>query len=181
MSRIGKTPIPIPAGVEVQIKEGLVEVKGPKGQLKQEFNPAFVTVEKDDKYIYVKSNSDSKSAKAMHGLYRSLINNAVVGVSNGFQKVLQIEGVGYKASIKGKTLVLSVGYSHDVNYNIPEGIKIEVDKKGTEIVVSGIDKQLVGLVASQIRAVRPPEPYKGKGIRYKDEHIRRKMGKAAAK
>jgi len=181
MSRIGKTPIPIPAGVEIQIKEGLVEVKGPKGQLKQEFNPEFVTVEKDDKNIYVKSNNDSKSAKAMHGLYRSLINNAVLGVSKGFQKVLQIEGVGYKASVKGKTLVLSVGYSHDVNYNIPDGIKIEVDKKGTEIVISGIDKQLVGLVASQIRAVRPPEPYKGKGIRYKDEHIRRKMGKAAAK
>ena len=181
MSRIGKTPIPIPSGVEVRITDNAVEVKGPKGQLKQEFNPEYVSVEKDDKFIYVKSISTAKNAKAMHGLYRSLINNAVVGVSNGFQKVLQIEGVGYKAAVKGKTLVLSVGYSHDVEFKIPDGITIEVDKKGVEITVSGIDKQLVGLVASQIRAVRPPEPYKGKGIRYKGEQIRRKMGKAAAK
>ncbi len=181
MSRIGKTPIPIPSGVEVKITDSAVEVKGPKGKLKQEFNPEFVSVEKDDKFIYVKSVSTAKNSKAMHGLYRSLINNAVVGVSKGFQKILQIEGVGYKAAVKGKTLVLSVGYSHDVEFKIPDGITIEVDKKGVEITVSGIDKQLVGLVASQIRAVRPPEPYKGKGIRYKGEQIRRKMGKAAAK
>ncbi len=181
MSRIGKAPIPIPAGVEVKIGDSIVELKGPKGQLEQEFNPVYVAVEKDDKFIYVKSKGDSKNSKAMHGLYRSLINNAVVGVSSGFRKILQIEGVGYKSNVKGKTLVLSVGYSHDVEYNIPDGINIEVDKRGVEITVSGIDKQLVGLVASQIRAIRPPEPYKGKGIRYKDEQIRKKMGKAAAK
>ncbi len=181
MSRIGKTPIPIPAGVEVKIGDGVVEVKGPKGQLEQEFNSDYVSVEKNDKYIHVKSVGHDKNSKAMHGLYRSLINNAVLGVSSGFQKVLQIEGVGYRASVKGRTLVLSVGYSHDIMYEIPEGIKVEVDKKGVEITVSGIDKQLVGLVASQIRAVRPPEPYKGKGVRYKGEHVRRKMGKAAAK
>ncbi len=181
MSRIGKTPIPIPAGVEIKIGDGVVNVKGPKGQLNQDFKPEYVSVEKDDKFIYVKKVSDSKNASAMHGLYRSLINNAVIGVSKGFEKVLQIEGVGYKASVSSNKLILSVGYSHDVTYNIPDGIKIEVDKKGVEITVSGIDKQLVGLVASQIRAVRPPEPYKGKGIRYKGEHIRRKMGKAAAK
>ncbi len=181
MSRIGKTPIPIPNGVEITIKQDEVVAKGPKGQFSQYFNPEYVSVEKDDKFIYVKKVSNAKNADAMHGLYRSLINNAVIGVSQGFSKVLQIEGIGYKASVSGKNLVLSVGYSHDVNYEIPEGIKIEVDKKGVEITVSGIDKQLVGLVASQIRAVRPPEPYKGKGIRYKGEHIIRKMGKAASK
>jgi large subunit ribosomal protein L6 len=181
MSRIGRAPIPIPNGVEINIKESEITVKGPKGQLSQYFNPMYVSVDKDDKFVYVKKSSDAKNADAMHGLYRSLINNAIVGVSEGFTKILQIEGVGYKASVSGNKLTLAVGYSHDVIYNIPEGINIEVDKKGVEIKVSGIDKQLVGLVASQIRSVRPPEPYKGKGIRYKDEHIIRKMGKAASK
>ncbi|WP_025270566.1 50S ribosomal protein L6 [Hippea sp. KM1] len=181
MSRIGRMPIPIPAGVEVSIGEDEVKVKGPKGQLSQSFNPQYVSVEKDDKYVYIKSTNNSKNAKAMHGLYRSLINNAVVGVSQGFTKVLQIEGVGYKAAVSGKKLTLTVGFSHDVIYNIPDGVNVEVDKKGVEITVSGIDKQLVGLVASQIRAIKPPEPYKGKGIRYKGEYVRRKMGKAASK
>lgn len=181
MSRIGRQPIPIPAGVEVQIKDGEVFVKGPKGQLSQGFDGNYVSVEKDDKFIYIKSVSDSKKAKAMHGLYRSLINNAVEGVSKGFSKVLQIEGVGYKAQASGNKLTLTVGFSHDVVYNVPDGVKVEVDKKGVEITVSGIDKQLVGLVASQIRAIKPPEPYKGKGIRYKGEYVRRKMGKAASK
>ncbi|AEA34318.1 50S ribosomal protein L6 [Hippea maritima] len=181
MSRIGRMPIPIPSGVEVKIGESEINVKGPKGQLSQYFNSQYVAVEKDDKFIYIKSTGDSKNAKAMHGLYRSLVNNAVIGVSQGFSKVLQIEGVGYKASVSGKKLTLTVGFSHDVIYNIPDGVNVETDKRGIEITVSGIDKQLVGLVASQIRAIKPPEPYKGKGIRYKGEYVRRKMGKAASK
>ncbi len=181
MSRIGRTPIPIPQGVEVKILEDAVEVKGPKGTLKQTYDNKYVTVEKDEKYIYIKPRGNFKNSKAMHGLYRSLIANAVEGVTKGFVKELHIEGVGYKASLSGNKLTLSLGFSHDIVYTVPEGIKIEVDKKGVDIKVSGIDKQLVGLVASQIRAFRPPEPYKGKGIRYKDEHVRRKMGKAASK
>ncbi len=181
MSRIGRTPIPIAQGVDVQILEDRVKVKGPKGALEQYFDSNYVTVEKDDNNIYVKTKREGKAAKAMHGLYRSLIFNAVEGVSKGFSKVLQIEGVGYKAALSGKKLTLTVGFSHDITYNVPEGVTVEVDKKGVEIVVSGIDKQLVGLVASQIRAFKPPEPYKGKGIRYKDEYVRRKMGKAATK
>jgi large subunit ribosomal protein L6 len=181
MSRIGRTPIPIAQGVDVNILEDRVKVKGPKGEIEQYFDNKYVSVEKDDSNIYVKTKGDFKTAKAMHGLYRSLINNTVEGVSKGFTKTLQIEGVGYKAAISGKKLTLTLGFSHDIIYNVPEGVKVEVDKKGVEVVVSGIDKQLVGLVASQIRAFKPPEPYKGKGIRYKDEYVRRKMGKAATK
>ncbi len=181
MSRIGRTPIPIPAGVEVQITDSSVKVKGPKGSLEQYYDNKYVSVEKDEKNIYIKAKGDFKNSKAMHGLYRSLIANAVEGVHKGFQKELHIEGVGYKATLSGKKLILSLGFSHDIEYTIPDGITVELDKKGVDIKVSGIDKQLVGLVASQIRAFRPPEPYKGKGIRYKDEHVRRKMGKAASK
>ncbi len=181
MSRIGRMPIPIPEGVDVQITENSVKVKGPKGTLEQKYDSTYVSVEKDDKHIYIKAKEGLKNSKAMHGLYRSLIANAVEGVHKGFEKELHIEGVGYKATLSGNKLILSLGFSHDIEYTIPEGIKIELDKKGVDIKVSGIDKQLVGLVASQIRAFKPPEPYKGKGIRYKGEYVRRKMGKAAAK
>ncbi len=181
MSRIGRTPIPIPKGVDVEILQDRVKVKGPKGSLEQKYDAKYVSVEKDDNNIYIKEKGEFKNSKAMHGLYRSLIFNIVEGVSKGFEKFLHIEGVGYKAALSGKTLTLSVGFSHDIVYNIPDGVTIEVGSKGVEIKVSGIDKQLVGLVASQIRSFRPPEPYKGKGIRYKDEYVRRKMGKAANK
>ncbi len=181
MSRIGRTPIPIPKGVDVEILQNAVKVKGPKGALEQQYDAKYVIVEKDDNNIYIKTKGEFKNAKAMHGLYRSLIYNIVEGVEKGFEKILHIEGVGYKASLSGNKLTLSLGFSHDVVYNIPDGVNVEIGAKGVEIKVSGIDKQLVGLVASQIRAFRPPEPYKGKGIRYKDEYVRRKMGKAANK
>ena len=181
MSRIGKQPIIIPEGVSVSIKSDSIEVAGPKGKLSQYFANDYISIEKDDNNIVIKNRANLKKSGAMHGLYRSLFSNMVIGVSKGFTKELAIEGVGYKANLKGKTVVLSLGFSHDVVYNIPEGINIEVSKKGTNIVISGVDKQLVGLVASQIRALKEPEPYKGKGIRYKDEHIRRKMGKADSK
>lgn len=181
MSRIGKQPIIIPEGVKVNIKSDSIEVEGTKGKLSQYFDNEYISVEKDDNNIVLKNKENLKKSNAMHGLYRSLFSNMVIGVSKGFSKELIIEGVGYKASLKGKTVVLSLGFSHDVIYNVPEGINIEINKKGTDIVISGADKQLVGLVASQIRSLRKPEPYKGKGIHYKDEHIRRKMGKAASK
>jgi len=181
MSRIGKQPIIIPEGVKVSIKNNSFEVEGAKGKLSQYFDNDYISVEKDDNNIVLKSKANLKKSNVMHGLYRSLFFNMVIGVSKGFSKELIIEGVGYKASLKGKTVVLSLGFSHDVIYNMPEGINVEIDKKGTGMVISGADIQLVGLVASQIRALKEPEPYKGKGIRYKDEHIRRKMGKAASK
>ncbi len=181
MSRVGKQPIIIPEGVSVNIKSDMVEVTGPKGKLSQRFVADYISVEKDDNKIVLKNKTNLKKSNAMHGLYRSLFSNMVIGVSNGFTKKLTIEGVGYKANLKGKTVELSLGFSHDVVYNIPEGINIEISKKGTDIIISGADKQIVGLTASQIRALKEPEPYKGKGIRYKDEHVRRKMGKAASK
>ncbi len=181
MSRIGKQPIVIPEGVSVSIKSDSIEAAGPKGKLSQHFDKNYISIEKEDNNIVIKNRGNLKKSDAMHGLYRSLFSNMVTGVSKGFTKELVIEGVGYKADLNGKTVVLSLGFSHDIVYNIPEGINVEVGKKGTNIVISGVDKQLVGLVASQIRALKEPEPYKGKGIRYKDEHIRRKMGKAEGK
>ncbi len=181
MSRIGRTPIPIPKGVDIEILQGLVKVKGPKGALEQKYDDRYVDIEKDDGTVYIKSKGQFKNSNAMYGLYRSLIANTVEGVSKGFEKLLHIEGVGYKASVSSKKLTLSLGYSHDIIYSIPDGVNIEIENKGVDVKVSGIDKQLVGLVASQIRSFRPPEPYKGKGIRYKGEYVRRKMGKAANK
>ncbi len=181
MSRIGETPVSIPQGVGVEILQDLLKVKGPKGNIEQYYDSKYVDIDKDDSNIYIKSKGTFKNANAMHGLYRSLIYNAVEGVSKGFEKLLHIEGVGYKAAVSGSKLTLTLGFSHDITYDIPKGINIEIGGKGVEIKVSGIDKQLVGMVASQIRSFRPPEPYKGKGIRYKDEYIRRKVGKAANK
>lgn len=179
MSRIGKKPIEIPAGVEVKIDGNNISVKGPKGSLNLAVNK-LVKVEQQDNTVQltIKNGEDSKE-NALWGLFRSLVNNMVIGVTEGFQKQLEINGVGYKAAVNGKKLILNVGYSHPVEFNIPEGIDCQVEKN--IITITGIDKQVVGEVAANIRKVRKPEPYKGKGIKYIDEVIRRKVGKAAGK
>ncbi len=182
MSRIGKKVIELPKNVECKIEEDKVTIKGPRGIITQTFKPEFVEVVKEENILIVKNiNEDHKKSKAFHGLYRSLIANAVDGVTNGFKKELVIEGVGYKASVESKKIRLSLGFSHDIFYPIPEGIVVEVDKTGTNLTISGIDKYLVGQVAADIKAFKKVEPYKGKGIRYKDEKVRRKAGKAAGK
>jgi large subunit ribosomal protein L6 len=178
MSRIGKLPVPVPQGVTVNIKKNLVTVKGPKGELSRDFPPE-ITLKQEDGQVIASRNSDHRTHRAKHGLTRALLNNMVVGVSNGFIRKLEIEGVGYRAAMDGKNLVLSVGYSHPVVFEPPEGVSFEVtDRNGKALEVSGIDKQVVGEIAARIRRTRPPEPYKGKGIRYEGEQIRRKAGKA---
>ena len=178
MSRIGKKPISLPNGVEVTVDElNVVTVKGPKGTLSLNVSNEL-TVKLEDSVLEVERPSDSKAHKTIHGTMRSLLNNLVVGVTEGFKKELVMKGVGYRASLKGNTLVILAGYSHPVEMEIPEGLTVEVPKN-TQMVVSGIDKQLVGEFSANIRAVRPPEPYLGKGIRYIDEHVRRKEGKTA--
>jgi large subunit ribosomal protein L6 len=176
MSRIGKAPIELPSGVEIELSEGIVCVKGPKGQLEQAVVP-HTGVQVSDGRAEVSRESDEKVARSMHGLMRALLNNMVVGVSEGFQRELEIQGVGWRAQASGKTLTLNVGYSHPVEMGIPDGLEVTLDGQ-TKIVVKGIDKQRVGQFAAEIREVRPPEPYKGKGIRYVDEYVRRKVGKA---
>ncbi len=176
MSRVGKAPITLPNGVDVKVSGNIVEVKGPKGSLTQDVDPA-IHVSVDDGTVHVGRDNDERSSRALHGLYRSLINNMAIGVSEGYSKELTAVGVGYRAALKGESLELQVGFSHPVKVDAPDGITFEVPEP-TKIIVSGIDKQLVGQVAANIRAVRPPEPYKGKGIRYVDEHVRRKAGKA---
>ena len=176
MSRIGRLPIPIPSGVEVTIDGCRVKAKGPKGELERDFSPRMRIV-KDGQELRVERPTDSKQDKSLHGLTRSLLNNMVQGVNQGFQKTLDIVGVGYRAEVKDGVLNLSLGFSHPVEYTIPQGIDIECPM-ATRIVVKGIDKELVGKVAAEIRAFRPPEPYKGKGIRYEGEEIRKKAGKA---
>ena len=178
MSRIGKAPIDLPAGVEVAYKDDVVVVKGPKGSLSQDLDPR-ISVSVDDGVLTVAREGDDREVRALHGLYRALIANMAVGVSAGYSKELQAVGVGYRGALKGSTLELQVGYSHPVLIEAPEGITFEVPEP-TKFIISGIDKQLVGQVAANIRAVRPPEPYKGKGIRYVDEYVRRKAGKAGA-
>ena len=175
MSRIGKLPIDIPSGVEAEIGEGnLVKVKGPLGKMERRMHKSII-LEKEDNKIIVKRPSDNKYHKSLHGLTRSLIANMVEGVTTGYQKTLEINGVGYRAQKQGKKLVLNVGYSHPVEMTDPEGISVEVD--GNKVLVKGIDKQQVGNYSAKIRSVREPEPYKGKGIKYIDERIRRKVGK----
>ena len=174
MSRIGKNPIAIPAGVTVEVKEAVVTVKGKLGELTQEFSD--VTVKIEDNQVIVERSSDHKDERAKHGLYRSLINNMIVGVSEGFKKELEMHGVGYRAQLQGTKLVLSVGKSHQDEVEAPEGITFEVPS-ATSIVVSGINKEVVGQTAAYIRSLRSPEPYKGKGIRYVGEYVRRKEGK----
>jgi len=178
MSRIGNAPIDMPSGVETSVDGDTVTVKGPKGALTQVINPQ-IGVSIEDGVITVARENDEREARALHGLTRALIANMVVGVSTGYRKELQAVGVGYRAALKGTTLELQVGFSHPVSIEAPKGITFEVPEQ-TKIIVSGIDKQLVGQVAANIRGVRPPEPYKGKGIRYVDEHVRRKAGKAGA-
>ncbi|KAA0258458.1 50S ribosomal protein L6 [Deferribacter autotrophicus] len=177
MSRIGKKPISIPSGVNVKVENNKIIVEGPKGKLERELHPK-ISVEITDKEILVKRHDDNKESRAFHGLYRSLINNMVEGVSKGFEKRLEIVGIGYRAALKGKALDLSLGFSHPVVVEPPEGIEFVVENP-QKIVVKGIDKQLVGQVAANIRKIRKPEPYKGKGIRYEGEHILRKAGKSA--
>ena len=176
MSRIGKKPIEIPAGVDVQLDGTLITVKGPKGTLSRNLHPN-ITVEKDGNVINVTRPNDDKVNRSLHGLTRTLIANMVEGVHETFKKELEINGIGYRAELKGKDLILKVGYSHDVIVSAPEGITIEVPAPN-KIVISGPDKQQVGQFAANVREKRPPEPYKGKGIKYADEHIRRKEGKA---
>jgi large subunit ribosomal protein L6 len=178
MSRIGKAPISLPEGVEVTIEDGLVRVKGPKGELERQIRPE-AAVEIKDGELLVTRRAETKQHRAYHGLTRALLANMVEGVSTGFQKGLEIIGVGYRAEKRGNTLVLIVGYSHEVSYPEPEGITLTTPAP-TQILVEGIDKQKVGQVAAELRAVRPPEPYKGKGIRYKGEQVRRKAGKTGA-
>ncbi len=176
MSRIGKAPISIPQGVDVSIKGQHVSVKGPKGTLERTFHDK-VRVSVDDGVATVERFDDQRESRALHGLSRALLANMVAGVTQGFRKELSIVGVGYRANLQGSTIELQVGYSHPVHIEAPEGITFEIPNP-THVIVSGIDKQLVGQVAADIRKVRPPEPYKGKGIRYVDEHVRRKAGKA---
>jgi large subunit ribosomal protein L6 len=183
MSRIGRAPIPVPPKVQVNWNDGnLVTVKGPKGELSYQIDPVL-SLKLEDGTLSVSRPSDSKEHKAKHGLYRTLVNNMVVGVTNGYTKQLEIHGVGYRAAKVGENLVIQVGYSHPVEVQPPQGISLTVDgvdpaTKATKVSVSGIDKQLVGEVAANIRRIRKPEPYKGKGIRYAGEAIRRKAGKA---
>lgn len=184
MSRIGKNPIDLPAGVEVTIKEQDVTVKGPKGTLSQHINSDGITVKIEDNQIVVSRATDQKRHKAMHGLYRQLVANMVEGVTNGFKIELELHGIGYRASNQGQLLEMALGYSHPVMFYIPEEVKVEtISEKGKPptIILTGIDKQLVGQVSAKIRSFRKTEPYKGKGVRFKGEEIRRKAGKTAAK
>ncbi|MBX5441289.1 MAG: 50S ribosomal protein L6 [Solirubrobacteraceae bacterium] len=177
MSRIGRKPIPVPSGVEVTIDPGEVRVKGPKGELSERIHRDITVTQEGDELIVTRP-TDRGPHRALHGLTRSLVANMVEGVTNGYQKALEIQGVGYRAQLKGKDLELALGYSHPVSIKAPEGIEFEVPQP-TRIVVKGISKQLVGEVAANIRKQRPPEPYKGKGIRYEGEYVARKVGKRA--
>ena len=179
MSRIGKKPISLPAGVKVTVDGNTVTVQGPKGTLTQAL-PEEITITQEDNQILVQRANDDKQQRSFHGLSRALIANMVEGVTNGFEKKLELVGVGYRAQMQGKKLVISIGFSHPVEVDAPEGIEFEVPAP-TRITIKGIDKQLVGNTAAHIRAIRKPEPYKGKGIKYENEHIRRKAGKAGGK
>ncbi len=177
MSRIGRKPIPVPAGVEISISPGHVAVKGPLGSLARDV-PQRISIEQADGELLVTRPTDRGEDRALHGLTRTLVANMVEGVTSGFAKTLEIQGVGYRASLRGRDLELNVGYSHPVVKPAPDGIEYDVPQP-TQVVVKGIDKQRVGQTAAEIRAVRPPEPYKGKGIRYTGEYVRRKIGKRA--
>jgi large subunit ribosomal protein L6 len=177
MSRIGRKPIPVPAGVTVAIEPESVRVNGPKGELVERIH-RDITVEQNDDVLTVTRPTDRGEHRALHGLYRSLVANMVVGVTEGYAKTLEIQGVGYRAALKGRDLELALGYSHPVSIKAPDGIEFEVPQP-TRVIVKGIDKQLVGEIAANIRKQRPPEPYKGKGIRYEGEYVARKVGKRA--
>ena len=179
MSRVGKIPVKVPGGVKVAFQNETITVEGPKGKLSQKYHPV-ITFEEKGGEIIVGRSSEEKQARAYHGLYRNLLNNMVTGVSAGFNKTLVVSGVGYRAEVQGKLLNMSLGYSNDIFVAIPEGLSVTADQGG-KVTISGIDKQRVGEFASQIRKLRGPEPYKGKGIRYEDENIRRKVGKSGVK
>lgn len=179
MSRIGNQPVGIPSGVSISVKDSVLTVKGSKGELTQAFHPE-VSFDIQEKEVVITRVDDSKRAKSMHGLYRKLLDNMVTGVTKGFERALVINGVGYRAEMSGKNLLLSLGYSTQIEYVIPEGASVAVDGNN-KVIVSGIDKAIVGQVAAEIRNLRPPEPYKGKGIKYEDEMIRRKVGKTGVK
>ncbi len=178
MSRLGKLPVSIPAGVKISVNDNVVTVEGPKGKLSQKFDNVDIKVNGSD--IEVARKDDSRAARAAHGLYRNLIKNMVTGVSTGFTKSLIINGVGYRAEVQGKTIVMNLGFSTDFIALIPEGLTVTADAQG-KVTITGIDKQLVGEFAAEIRRLRKPEPYKGKGIRYENEYIRRKVGKSGVK
>ena len=178
MSRIGKQPVVLPAGITARVEGGTVTLKGPKGELSLPV-PATVAVAQEGAALNVTRKGDDKQSRADHGTVRALLQNMVVGLKDGYSRELEIQGVGFKASISGRQLTLNVGYSHPVEYTVPEGVTVAV-ADGTQLKVSGIDKQLVGQVSARIRSFRPPEPYKGKGVRYKDERVRRKAGKTVA-
>lgn len=181
MSRIGNRVLTIPAGVEVTLDGNKVTTKGPKGTLEFNYKNSNIDVKVEDGKVYVTRKNELKTSKQLHGTTNSVINNMMIGVSEGFKKELEINGVGYRFQVQGNKIVISAGYSHPVELMIPEGIKVEMPEKSTtELIVSGYDKQAVTEFAANIRKVRQPEPYKGKGIKYKDEHIRRKEGKKAA-
>jgi large subunit ribosomal protein L6 len=179
MSRIGKKPIPVPSGVECKLDGMVLRVKGPKGQLQRSLHPNM-KIDVDGELITVTRPTDGRIDRSLHGLTRTLISNMVVGVTEGFSKTLNIVGVGYKVDLKGKALNLSLGYSHPIDYSPPEGIEFDVDSKKNQIIVKGINKETVGQISAEIRMLRPPEPYKGKGVMYAGEKIRRKAGKTAA-
>lgn len=183
MSRIGKAPIPLAKGAEITVSGSVVKVKGPKGELEQVLDPAISVEVKENEIILDRAN-ESKDVRAKHGLYRSLINNMVVGVTEGYKKELELVGVGYRAKTAGQRLELALGYSHPIIIELPKEIKVDaVSEKGKNpaVILESHDKQLIGMIASKLRSLRKPEPYKGKGVRYKNEYIRRKAGKAAAK
>ncbi|MDD5748725.1 MAG: 50S ribosomal protein L6 [Actinomycetota bacterium] len=175
MSRVGNSPVEVPSGATVMIGEDTVKVKGPKGELEFKM-PGHISVQKDGSRLIVSRDDDSRKARSLHGLSRTLISNMVKGVTEGYEKVLEIQGVGYRATLKGSDLELHLGFSHPVLVSPPPGIEFKIQSP-TRVVVSGCDKQKVGQIAADIRKMRKPEPYKGKGIRYRDEHIRRKVGK----
>jgi len=178
MSRIGKRPIPVPGGVTVASRDGGVEVKGPRGTLFQRVSPS-VSVALESGVLTVSRAGESQAVRALHGLTRAMLNNMVTGVTSGFRKQLEIVGVGYKAEVQGGTLVLSLGYSHPVRLEIPKGLAVKAERP-TLLTIEGADRQLVGEFAAGVRGLRPPEPYKGKGVKYTDERIRRKVGKTGA-
>lgn len=177
MSRIGRWPIPIPKNTEVKLHDGIITVKGPKGQLQREVHPQ-VQISISNNEIVVTVGDETKESKSLHGLFRVLISNMVTGVTAGFEKALEIVGVGYRAELQGRNAVFNLGYSHPINFELPEGIEAKIDKN--RVTLSGIDKELVGITAAKIRSFRKPEPYKGKGIKYVDEVIKKKAGKAGA-
>ena len=181
MSRIGKLPVNVPGGVTLDIGDGVIAVKGSKGELKQAYEPV-VEFKIEGEQCLVLRKDESKRTRSLHGLYRQLLQNMVVGVSQGYTRTLEINGVGYRAEVAGSNLVLNLGYSNPIEYVIPEGISIAIEgQQNNRVVVTGIDKEIVGQTAAELRSLRPPEPYKGKGVKYLEEQIRRKVGKAGVK